>query len=337
MNKFDYIREVEKYNPNHDNLGRFSSGSGGGATPTMAGATTTATATKPGAGAGASNREYGSTSTKDALAEVNSGKHNSLEKYMDKDGKLTPEREALHKEIIDKLLAGKEPVEGQATMTMLGGGPASGKSSVMSTDTSKDKHAVTVDPDAFKEMLPGYKEMAAKSDQAAAYYHEESSALAKRFSEVAYKENYNVVYDGTADGSDASVLKKINAAKANGYRVEAKYVSVDTDEAVRRNQARYNDAKAAGKNPRLVPDEVVRNTHQNCTDISVRTANQFDHIEVWDNNGGRGQQKMIAYGGNGKGLKAIPGEERAFDNYLNKGSGGSRSFRTAADGTVSRD
>jgi predicted ABC-type ATPase len=303
----------------------------------MGAATSGATATKPAGGAGAPNRQYGSTSTADALAEVNSGKHNSLEKYMDKDGKLTPEREQLHKEIIDKLLAGKEPVEGQATMTMLGGGPASGKSSVMSTDTSNDKHAVTVDPDAFKELLPGYKEMAAKSDQAAAYYHEESSALAKRFSEVAYKENYNVVYDGTADGSDASVLKKINAAKDNGYKVEAKYVSIDTDEAVKRNAARYNDAKAAGKNPRLVPDDVVRNTHRNCTDISVRLADQFDRIEVWDNNGARGSQKLIATGGNGKGLKAEPGQERAFNNYLNKGRGGSAAFRTASDGTVSRD
>jgi len=226
------------------------------------------------------------------------------------------------------------PVEGQATMTMLGGGPASGKSSVMNPDTSGDKNAVTVDPDSFKQMLPGFKEMAKNDPTAASYYHEESSALAKRFAEVACSENYNVIYDGTGDGSPKSVQKKIDTAKANGYRTEAKYVSIDTDEAVSRNQKRYDDAVAAGKTPRLVPESYVRSCHSKVTDISVLKASSFDSIEVWDNNGARGQQKLIATGGSGKGLKAVAGQETAFKNYLAKGSKGEAGFTTLPDGTV---
>lgn len=300
-----------KYNPYHGRDGRFTSG--GNATTV-------------------SGRTYGSTNTKDAAGEIKAGKTNSLAAHMDKDGKLSKEREAVHKEIINKLLHGKEPVEGQATMTMLGGGPASGKSSVMNPDTSKDKHAVTVDPDAIKAMLPGYKEMAAKSSDAASFYHEESSALAKRFSEVAYKENYNVIYDGTGDGSTGSVAKKINAAKANGYRVEAKYVSIDTEEAVRRNQKRYDDAIAKGETPRLPPVEMVITTHTKCTDISVSMAKQFDYIEIWDNNGAKGQQKLIATGGNGKGITAT--DKAAFDRYLSKGAKGLEGFITLPSGEV---
>ena len=304
------FEEVLKYNHNHDALGRFASSPGGG------------------------GRSYGSTNTGDAMAEVRSGKHNSLEKHMDANGNLTPEREKVHKEIIDKLLEGKVGVEGQATMTMLGGGPASGKSSVMSADTSGDIHAVTVDPDTIKKMLPGFEEMAKVDTNAAAFYHEESSALAKRFAEVAFSENYNVIYDGTGDGGFSSVQKKIDGARANGYRVEAKYVTIDTEEAVRRNQKRYDDAIAEGKVPRLPPEETVRKTHAKVTDVAVTMAPQFDHIEVWDNNGARGQQKKIAEGGNGQHLKVTEGNQEAFQRFLEKSNSGAEGFITLPNGQV---
>lgn len=330
---------IQKFNPYHDRLGRFASAGGGGAVTfsanpnTKAGKLAIERAGKDNPLIGAAfNRQYGSTNTKDAVDEINSGKTNSLAAHMDKNGNLTPEREAVHKQIIDDLLEGKVPVAGQATMTMLGGGPASGKSSVMNPDTSKDKNAVTVDPDAIKAMLPGYAEMAKQSSNAASFYHEESSALAKRFSEVAYKENYNVIYDGTADGSVNSVMKKVNGAKANGYRVEMKYVSIDTEEAVRRNQKRYDDAVAAGQTPRLPPVDMVIRTHTKCTDISVAVAKDVDHIEIWDNNGARGQQKLVAVGGNGKGLVAT--DKAGFDRYLSKGSAGLEGFTTLPDGQV---
>lgn len=319
----EIIVEVEKHNPWHGKDGRFTSGPGAGGGVTYTG--------KPG-------RSYGSTDTKDALEEKDKKtgklKENSMRKYLDKDGKLSQERENLHKQIIDDLLKGKKGVDGQATMTMLGGGPASGKSSVMSTKTDGDPHKITVDPDMIKEKLPGYKEMAAKTSEAAGYYHEESSAIAKRFYETALRENINVIYDGTGNGKISSVEKKINAAKEKGYRVEGKYVTIDTEEAVKRNTARYEDAKAEGKNPRLVPDEVVRGTHAAVTDISVQAAKHFDSIEIWDNNGARGQQKMIASGGGGKGLKVVPGQEKAFKDYLSKSSKGAEGFTTLPDGTV---
>ena len=319
--RFDQI--VEKYNPYHDAKGRFSSAN-----------SFASYSGKPG-------RNYGATDAKDAVDQVKDtarytidGKKNSLDGYLDENGNLTPEREAVHREIIDKLLKGKVPVEGQATMTMLGGGPASGKSSVMNPDTSNDKNAVTIDPDMMKKMLPGFKELAEKDTRAADFFHEESSALAKRFAETAYRENYNVVYDGTGDGSVKSVQKKIDAARASGYRVEAKYVSIDTEEAVRRNQKRYDDAVARGETPRLPPVQMVINTHTKCTDISVTMADKFDRIEIWDNNGARGQQKMVATGGSGKHLTAVKGQEASFDRYLSKGAKGLEGFTTLPDGQV---
>ena len=310
---FDEIVEVAKFNPYHDAKGRFSTADG------AASFTYSPGKSKAHDNAIARQKYGGSTDASDAAAEIAAGKHNSLENYLDENGNLIAEREAVHREIIDKVLEGKIPVNGQATMTMLGGGPASGKSSVMNPDTSKDPHSTTIDPDALKEMLPGYAEMAAKDSGAASFYHEESSALAKRLTEAALNRNLNVIIDGTGDGSPGSVQKKIDAAHAHGHRVEAKYVSVDTDTAVERNAKRYEDAKAAGKNPRLVPDDIVRGTHAKVTDISVLKAAEFDYMEVWDNNGGRGQQKLVATGGGGKGLTAV--DRAGFQRYLDKGFG----------------
>ena len=176
--------------------------------------------------------------------------------------------------------------------------------------------------------------MAKQNPNTASYYHEESSALAKRYAETSFTENYNVIYDGTGDGSVNSVMKKVNQAKENGYRVEGKYVTIDTDEAVARNRQRYEDALAKGESPRLVPEQYVRDTHRDVTDILVATAPSFDYTELWDNRGGKGEQKLIATGGGGKGLKPVAGEEQAFMDFLSKGGLGLDGFKFNEDGTV---
>ena len=315
----------KRYNPNHGKDGRFTAGTGTGGSGGS------------GSGSGGSGRKagrkYGETDTSDAVKEIRKGTSNSLEAHMDSNGKLSAEREQIHKDIIDRELDGKVPVDGQPTMTMLGGGPASGKSSVMST-SNLDEHTVKVDPDAMKEALPNYSELAKVDSNTASYYHEESSALAKRLAETSYTEGYDVIYDGTGDGSIDSVEKKIASARQQGYRVEGKYVTIDTDEAVARNQKRYEDAVAKGKNPRLVPEEYVRSCHAKVTDISVATAPKFDYIEIWDNNGGKGEQKLIAVGGNGKYLTPVKGQEQAFNDYLSKGAKGLAGFFTLPDGQV---
>ena len=226
-------------------------------------------------------------------------------------------------------------------MTMLGGGPASGKSSVMSADTSGDPHSVTVDPDHFKEGLPGFDKLATETTQAADFYHEESSSLSKRFAETALNENLNVLYDGTGDGKNPnSVMKKINQAKEKGYRVEGKYVSVDTEEGVKRNKIRYEHALEkynkglSSRPPRKVPDDYVRKIHSKATDVSVATAPHFDHVEVWDNNGAKGVNKKIAEGGNGKYLRPVKGQEKAFENYLKKSKHYPDGFERLPDGSV---
>lgn len=325
MNELELLKEKTKllvrFNPNHDSKGRFASskGSSGGSGESNK----NVSPTYHGKGyKGKEGRNYGKANTSDALEEIKGGRHNSLENDMDENGNLSEERLAIHKEIIDNYLKGKTPVEGQAEMVMMGGGPASGKSSAIKTGQVKlpdEKKSVTVDPDDIKKKLPGYNEMAEKDNNAASYYHEESSMIAKQLANVSFDENYNVVYDGTGDGSVNSVQKKIAGAKGKGYKVKAVYVTVDSDEAVRRNQKRYDDAVAKGEAPRKVPEEQVREIHKKVSDISMKTSDQFDSIELFDNNVPEGSKPvLIAKGGSGKKLAAIAGQEDKFKKYVDK-------------------
>ena len=277
--------------------------------------------------------------TKDALEEIKGNpakgkapKENSLSKYLDDDGNLSEERQAVHDEIIRKFFEDKIPANGQPTMIMSGGGPASGKSFI--TDRANEnfgkESVVKIDPDEFKAMLPGYRDMAVETDKAAAYYHEESSALAKRAYQYAADNGVNVVYDGTGDGSIKSVESKIAVAREAGYAVKAQYVTVDTEEAVVRNVSRYENAKAEWDSaseakradmlpPRLPPEGMVRETHAKVSMIAPQVASKFDSFELYDNNGPKGSPKvLIATCSKGGKIKCESGQEAKVQNFLNK-------------------
>jgi predicted ABC-type ATPase len=236
---------------------------------------------------------------------------NSLGKWMDDAGNLLPERELLHQEIINTLFAGKRPIPGQPTYTLMGGGPATGKSSVVkSGDVIIDKNTVKIDSDAIKKLLPEYQRgLELKDANIASYVHEESSALAKRIVSIGNTGNYNVLLDGTGDGSIASLTKKIAQARDNGMKVVGNYVTCSTQEALRRN------AERALKTGRLPPPEMLIRTHKAVSDIAPQTAHLFDEVNLFDTNDG---VKLIATGGNGKGFTPVKGMEKLYQDFLDK-------------------
>ncbi len=58
--------------------------------------------------------------------DVDEGEH-TIKKHLAKDGSLTPERETLHKSIVDKHFEAVTKPDGQPVFTMMGGGPNAGK------------------------------------------------------------------------------------------------------------------------------------------------------------------------------------------------------------------
>lgn len=255
---------------------------------------------------------YGKTNTEDSLGE------DSLKKYSDENGNMLPEREKLHKKIIDEFFEGKTPVsDEEKTFYMTGGGSGTGKSNIVKFPEkylNHSKNTVVVDSDAIKLKFPDYDENDITS---AGYFHEESSALTKRIINLGQENNYNVMLDGTGDGSVKGVLTKIHKAKENGYKVVAGYGTCTEELGQQRNLKRYEDLLKAGKPARFVSPRTVRNTHREVSKILPEVASEFDRLEVYDFNDFN-NIKHIATGGSGKGLKPMKEFGKEYKEFLEK-------------------
>lgn len=243
--------------------------------------------------------------------------HDSLDSHCDKTGNLTPEREALHRELIRNAIANAFP-EKNPTFLLLGGGPAAGKGTVQSSDVFVSKYGaakdrVVIDSDEFKKGIPEYKKMVSEKDQGASRYaHEESSALAKRAMRIMIESSCSYTLDGTGDGSVESLNKKIDDARAAGMTVNAVYVTCDTETAVQRARSRGEQTG------RFVSENAIREIHKAVSQILPQCAAKFDSGELYDNSGSGSNLILIATFGGGKGLTATPGNEGRLRKFLDK-------------------
>jgi predicted ABC-type ATPase len=291
----DLPDEVTKYNPHHDNAGRFTSGGAGGG----------AGATKPSAGP---RKGMGDIPITPSMAgEMKGG---SAEPYLvqneNGEWEFTPERQALHDKIVQEAVDGKPSVE-NPVYTVMGGGPAAGKSTILkSGDVNIPEGSVEVNADLCKEKLPEWQ---TAGDNRAGITHEESSYLAKRTQAAAFERSQHVVLDGTGDTSPSSMNKKIDAARDAGYQVEAVYVTLPTDMAVKNA---YNRGLETG---RFVPEEVIRGTHAGVSETFPVIADRFDKVTLFDTSE-MGKPKVIAKGGGGV-VDIL--DQVAYDAFIAKG------------------
>jgi predicted ABC-type ATPase len=205
----------------------------------------------------------------------------SLQRYRQEDGSLTPERSALHDRIIAKFSQKATPVD-NPTFVMMGGGSAAGKSNLLNSGViSIDPNSVMVDSDEIKGMLPEYVNMVDKNNpSSAAFVHEESSWIASRLYRESLAESKNILLDGTGNNTLESVQRKVQEAKDYGAKVKAFYVTVDTETALERNRLR------AQKTGRLVPEVFVRKAHAAVSRIlpDLLSNGVFDELELYDTN-----------------------------------------------------
>ena len=223
-----------------------------------------------------------------------------------KNGKLTPERAEVHRQIIEDYFKGHKPyAPGEEKVAMFtGGGGASGKGVFTKKDEatgksnigdfySQNKNPLTIDPDDIKKLL-------AKADgteingKNTGFYHEESSALAKQIYATALQHQYPALYDGTATGSGVYELLKMS--KDAGYKTEMNFLYSDW------KTVRQNSLDRYVKQHRLVPIREVMKAHIKAYDAvqKLSQTDLVDSIKVYDNAGRN--LKLTAEGGKGKGL-----------------------------------
>jgi predicted ABC-type ATPase len=211
-------------------------------------------------------------------------------------GVFSPQRQALHRKIAAKI-RGSVPPSQHKTYMMSGGGPASGKSSIFKAGLAKlPDHHVLLDSDAIKAELPEYAPLIHdKDDRAADFVHEESSHLAKAIQKESLAAGQDVVLDGTGNNSLDTVEKKVNQARAAGYKVNAEYCTCSVDEAIRRNLER------AKKTGRLPPEGMLRHVHKGVSVVLPQAVEKglFDNARLWDtenHTGGKPTLVMSAQG-----------------------------------------
>lgn len=235
----------------------------------------------------------------------------SLARFQRADGTFTPERQALHDALVNQALRGQRPASGQPIVNVLGGGPASGKSVTLKAMGDAAK-GVTIDVDEIRQKLPEYKAMSAAGQvvEAAPYVHEESSLIGKRIQGEAVARGFSFVADGTGDSGIEKLAGKVAQYRSGGARIIARYVTVDTDEAIRRADAR------GVKTGRYVPHTVIRDTHADVSRTFEAAIERgiFDEFELWDTNF-QPSRKIVE----GRGRELIIHDREAWERFLAKG------------------
>ena len=221
---------------------------------------------------------------------------------------FTPERKALHDKIISDNLRPYRRSE-NPTYTMLGGGPASGKTTNLGRMAGDGSRTVAkIDPDEIKGLLPEYRAMVrAGDDRAAAFVHEESSYIAKRMQQAAFERRVSILLDGTGDGEPGGLLAKITAARASGYQVRGYYATITVDEALLRAGLR---AKRTG---RKVPEEKIRFTHAKVSEAFPTASGNMDEVFLYDTM--ETTPRLIAVGRGGT-IEVL--DRAGYEAFLNK-------------------
>lgn len=227
---------------------------------------------------GGSQPENGSTALSNDYPKANPDGKDTMEQYMNADGTWTKERQALHDKIKASFFEGKKPVDNPVSY-MLGGGPAAGKSTLVNSGLiSLPENMVLAAGDDIKAMLPEYD-----GGKQAHFVHEESSYLAKQIMQEASAKKYNVLMDGTGDGSPQGVASKIKQLSMAGQPVRGIYVTVDVETAVQRNIDR---AKRTG---RYLPESVLRENHAAVSAVfpTIAMSGLFQTVDLYDTSSGK--------------------------------------------------
>lgn len=167
-------------------------------------------------------------------------------------GVYTPERQALHQQIMHHFLSGsdhgaEQPVaemhehyrnpQVQPDAVFSSGGAGSGKSHYAKRKFLKHPRFVSIDPDAIKEHLANAEGKPGDHNTNASHYHEESSDIAKHLQTEAHRQRKSYVLDGTG-ANPKSMAAKMQAARDAGYRVHLHYANVPFETALQRDAGR---------------------------------------------------------------------------------------------------
>lgn len=221
-----------------------------------------------------------------------------------------PNREQLINGIIENYLdeyRGRDNEE-QKLAIFIGGGSGSGKSTFRQwlIDTEDLSNLLVIDSDILKELIPEYSAISTEfPETAAGIVHEESSEMATKLFEEALKEKINFIFDATMKNTE-KYEDFFSRLKSNGFKIDLIITTVSVETAKSRNKKRFEELKNRNKITRLVPDEVVEESHKKVVESFKKLKDLVDNWQIIDN---EGTSKVIA-------VKGEVYDERLYQKFI---------------------
>jgi predicted kinase len=236
----------------------------------------------------------------------------SLALHQNGNNELRFERTLLHAAICEDLLRDRSR-HSPPTVVFMAGGPASGKSTLI-TQLGLAVDAIVIDVDRLREELPEYAEwQTERPEDAANLTHREASQIAKQILAAALERGHDVVFDAAGGDDDDGFSSKIRGALQRGVRVRVCYATVPVELAEAR------EAKRFAETHRRVPTDILRSKH---SEVSRGLANvaalKVDLIEVYDTS--TNPPRLLAHGAGGGGLNSLEVvDQGGYADFLSKG------------------
>lgn len=195
-----------------------------------------------------------------------------LYEHSEPPGIYTPEREALHQQLVENYMQKYANIPNDRQALISGGLPGAGKTSSLTNPELKD--AVGVDTSNYMPLnSDDFKEQLAQSGnfvqadslspmEHAAFLHNEASIVADMVQERALSEGKNVLLDITMN-SQNSIDSRITELESRGYKVRGAFVDVDPTTAAQRAFERYSRGvldylQGKGLGGRYVPADIIK-------------------------------------------------------------------------------
>ena len=225
--------------------------------------------------------------------------------YTDENGHYTPERQALHDELVDQQLDGHTSQE-EPRLTLTSGGTASGKSDAAKKAQKEMGDCVYVNTDEMRALLPEFSFV--EGTDKAGLLQEEAGDIRDQLLAEAVASRMNVTWD--APGSPG-VADQLNEIQRRGYRITIAYTHRPVEEA--KAAARYRAANASNRaDRRIVPDAVIEASHGKArAGFGAMAAIPDREVIVYDKSGKRrGAQADVIYHRTTMGEVLVHDEER---------------------------
>ncbi len=219
-----------------------------------------------------------------------------------------PERKALHKKILRAMITEKFPANENPKAVFIGGGAASGKSTIRDEIVIPwlGIDPVVIDSDIVKNSLDHTRFPGEDAEAAGIRLHQESKYIAQRAIDLCVIKKTSFIYDSSLAAPAEEYLPLIHLCKSAGYRLTMIGVFTAEDVALAREKERRT------KIDREVPERIFHYFHAHFPSTFLSIEKEFDLVRLYDNSFGNRSPVLIAERKDGDLIVCDPDRYRNF-------------------------